>query len=209
MVYLLLVINPLSVYASSVADTGTSDSSDPDPSESDPDPSESDPDPSESDPDPSESDPDPSESDPGPSITISRSDPSDPDPSDPDPSDSVSSDESDPSDDSNSDVYGQSDELVERYISIIPSTDPSAIAQFSPNVLWIAQGTEVNWVNNHDIQHAIHVLDNTAPFGSPILMGSKNMDSFGDSYQLTFDKIGNYAFYCSIHPTMSGTVYVR
>ena len=216
MVYLLVMIDPQSIYASSVADTGTSEESvESDTSVSDSGPSDT----SESDSGSSESESDSgpsdtSESDSGSSDTSesdSGSSESDSGPSDTSESDSDISNTLTivPSNQGSSDDSSQIDELVKRYISILPSADPSTVAQFSPNVLRIAQGTEVNWVNNDDIHHAIHVMDNTASSQNALIMGSKYVQPFGDSFQLSFDKIGDYEYRCLIHPTMSGTIYVR
>ncbi len=71
---------------------------------------------------------------------------------------------------------------------------------FSPQVLTVAPGTKVTWVNNDDIPHT--VVSTTDVFKS------KALDT-DDKFSFTFDKAGTYDYFCSIHPKMTGKVVVR
>jgi plastocyanin len=71
---------------------------------------------------------------------------------------------------------------------------------FSPQVLTVAPGTKVTWVNNDDIPHT--VVSTTDVFKS------KALDT-DDKFSFTFDKAGSYDYFCSIHPKMTGKVIVK
>lgn len=70
---------------------------------------------------------------------------------------------------------------------------------FNPATLNVKVGTTVKWVNMDSTTH--QVVSNTGVFNSGVL---KN----GQSYTYTFNKTGTYPYYCSIHPSMKGTIVV-
>ena len=65
---------------------------------------------------------------------------------------------------------------------------------FMPQVITVAPGTTVTWVNNDDIPHT--VVSTTDVFKS------KALDT-DDKFSFTFDKPGTYDYNCSIHPKMT------
>ena len=67
----------------------------------------------------------------------------------------------------------------------------------------------MNWVNNDNNRHFINILSNPTSGDNSILLGSKDLEPFGDSYELTFDKSGNYYYYDSSNPAMSGRIKVN
>jgi Icc protein len=72
---------------------------------------------------------------------------------------------------------------------------------FTPRELSIAAGDSVTWRNHDDVPHQIvSVGKQFAP--------SSVLDT-GQQYKLSLEKPGRYAYFCSIHPTMTGTVVVR
>jgi len=73
---------------------------------------------------------------------------------------------------------------------------------FTPPVLTVAAGTRVTWTNHDDIPHTVVSRETPAAKRSPVL-------DTGDSYSLTFDKRGNYGFFCSLHPHMQSQVVVQ
>ncbi len=73
---------------------------------------------------------------------------------------------------------------------------------FSPSVLTVPAGTTVTWTNRDDIPHLIVGRDDPAALRSPPL-------DTGDHYSTVFTRPGTYAYFCSIHPHMQGTVVVR
>jgi plastocyanin len=70
---------------------------------------------------------------------------------------------------------------------------------FSPQNVTVAVGTTVTFLNDDDMVHTI-VAEN----GS---FRSKALDT-GDKYSFTFDKAGDYAFVCGLHPFMHGKIAV-
>ena len=70
---------------------------------------------------------------------------------------------------------------------------------FNPQRLTVKAGTTVRWTNKDDIPHAV------AAAGK--LFKSKALDT-DDSYAFTFTTPGNYEYFCSLHPHMTGTVVV-
>jgi len=72
---------------------------------------------------------------------------------------------------------------------------------FTPRTLTVPAGTKVVWVNEDDEPHRI------ASEGGQFA-ASHALDT-NDSYAVTFSKPGTYAYYCSIHPKMVGTVIVK
>jgi len=73
---------------------------------------------------------------------------------------------------------------------------------FGPADLKIAAGTTVTWVNHDDIPHTVVSTD------EPKLFKSKVLDT-DEKFSFTFSKAGTYAYFCSIHPKMTGKVIVQ
>jgi 3',5'-cyclic-AMP phosphodiesterase len=72
---------------------------------------------------------------------------------------------------------------------------------FSPRELSIAAGGAVTWRNHDDVPHQIVSVGKQ-------FTPSSVLDT-GQQYRHTFDAPGRYAYFCSLHPTMTGTVVVR
>jgi plastocyanin len=71
---------------------------------------------------------------------------------------------------------------------------------FSPASVTVKPGTTVTWVNGDDIPHTVRAVDGS--------FKSKVLDS-DDRFAFTFSKAGEYAYFCSLHPHMTGKVIVR
>ena len=71
---------------------------------------------------------------------------------------------------------------------------------FTQQALTVRPGTTVTWVNDDDIPHA--VVSKTLVFKSKVL------DS-GDRFSFTFAKAGQFGYFCSLHPHMTGTIIVK
>jgi plastocyanin len=70
---------------------------------------------------------------------------------------------------------------------------------FTPTQLTIKVGTTVTWKNQDDIPHTIV---------SAGKFRSKALDT-DDSYSFTFTAAGDYTYFCSLHPHMTGTIKVE
>lgn len=71
---------------------------------------------------------------------------------------------------------------------------------FQPAVLTVPKGATVTWVNGDDIPHTVVATDQS--------FKSKVMDSDG-RFSFTFAKPGTYAYFCSLHPHMTGKIVVQ
>jgi predicted lipoprotein with Yx(FWY)xxD motif/plastocyanin len=70
---------------------------------------------------------------------------------------------------------------------------------FTPGTLTVPVGTTVTWTNTGGAPHTVTADDGS--FASATLAA-------GDTFSQTFDTAGTYAYHCSIHTQMVGTVVV-
>jgi len=73
---------------------------------------------------------------------------------------------------------------------------------FGPVALTVPVGTTVTWTNRDDIPH------NTVSTDDPKTFKSKALDT-DEKFSFTFSKPGTYAYFCSIHPKMTGKIIVQ
>ena len=90
-------------------------------------------------------------------------------------------------------------------IASAASTTPSAAVQidnftFKAPTLTVKPGTTVTWTNRDDIPHTVVSKDG--------VFKSKVLDT-GDQFSFTFAKPGQFGYYCSLHPHMTGTIVVK
>lgn len=71
---------------------------------------------------------------------------------------------------------------------------------FAPPALSTTVGTKLTWTNAGPSNHTVTANDGSFDSGTIQLNGS---------FSFTPTKAGTYAYHCSIHPTMSGTLVVR
>jgi plastocyanin len=71
---------------------------------------------------------------------------------------------------------------------------------FKNPVVTVKPGTTVTWTNADDIPHTVVSKDG--------LFRSKVLDS-GDRFSFTLAKPGQFGYFCSIHPHMTGMVIVK
>lgn len=71
---------------------------------------------------------------------------------------------------------------------------------FTPREITVATGTTVTWVNHDDVPHTV--------VGTNQKFRSKALDS-DDQFSFTFNDTGTYAYFCSVHPMMTGRVIVK
>jgi amicyanin len=72
---------------------------------------------------------------------------------------------------------------------------------FTPPKLTVKAGTTVTWTNKDDIPHGIASANNA-------FAKSQALDT-DESYSFTFTTPGAYAYFCYVHPHMTGTVVVE
>ena len=84
------------------------------------------------------------------------------------------------------------------------SGDEITIQQFAfhPATMTVAKGTRVTWINRDETPHTLIAAGQPAPFRSGAL-------DTGDKFDFTFDKPGNYKYFCTLHPQMVGTIIVK
>src|SRR5260221_4254421 len=71
---------------------------------------------------------------------------------------------------------------------------------FAPADLTITPGTTVTWVNDDDIPHAVVETEKT--------FRSKALDT-DDRFSFTFTTPGEFSYFCSLHPHMTGKITVK
>jgi plastocyanin len=71
---------------------------------------------------------------------------------------------------------------------------------FKNPVVTVKPGTTVTWTNGDDIPHT--VVSKTGAFKSKVL-------DTGDRFSFTFAKPGQFGYFCSLHPHMTGTIIVK
>ena len=72
--------------------------------------------------------------------------------------------------------------------------------KFEPPTLEVAAGTEVTWVNRDEEIHALVADDGS--FHSKAIDGD-------ETFSQVFATPGTYAYRCSLHPHMTGTIVVH
>jgi plastocyanin len=71
---------------------------------------------------------------------------------------------------------------------------------FNPATLTISPGTKVTWINHDDVPHT--ATSSAKVFASPAL-------DTGGHFSFTFEHPGEYAYFCAVHPHMTGKVIVK
>ena len=70
---------------------------------------------------------------------------------------------------------------------------------FTPAELTVKPGTTVTFENRDDIPHLVVAVDGK--------YRSKALDT-NDKFSVVFDKLGEYAYFCGLHPHMKGKIIV-
>ena len=71
---------------------------------------------------------------------------------------------------------------------------------FTPKEITVAPGTTIVWTNHDETPHTIAAGDKS--------FASKGLDT-GDTFERAFDKEGDYAYLCTVHPFMTGVVHAK
>ena len=90
-----------------------------------------------------------------------------------------------------------------------PATQPNGSTtvkidnfRFDPEVVTVAVGATVTWINRDDVPHTV-----TAS-AKPRAFASEALDT-DDQFSHTFARPGTYAYFCAVHPHMTGRVIVK
>jgi len=89
-----------------------------------------------------------------------------------------------------------------------PTTDPPVTANavsissmsFGPTSITSTAGATITWTNNDNVAHTVTADDASFDSGSI---------SPGGKYTRTFATAGTYAYHCTFHASMSGTVVIK
>ena len=72
---------------------------------------------------------------------------------------------------------------------------------FEPVALDVTAGSTVVWTNEDSTLHTVTPTDDPTGFGG-------GLDGSGTVVEAVFDEPGTYEYFCSIHPSMTGTINV-
>ena len=89
---------------------------------------------------------------------------------------------------------------------VMITTDSSGTFTFSPATITIKAGTTVTWKNVTSVAHTVTSDDGGKAFDS----GTSNpVAAQTGTFTFTFKTPGTFAYHCSFHPFMKGTVIVQ
>jgi plastocyanin len=71
---------------------------------------------------------------------------------------------------------------------------------FNPQQITVKSGTTVTWTNGDDIPHTVT---------SKTMVFKSNALDTGDKFSFTFTTPGTYAYFCALHPHMTGSIVVE
>jgi plastocyanin len=101
-------------------------------------------------------------------------------------------------------VTGRTDTMTQAAATPGPTNAPIAVTitnfAFSPQKVTIPVGGSVTWTNKDDVAHTATASDSSFDSG--------NLAN-GQSYTHVFTKAGKFAYICTYHPNMTGTVIVQ
>ena len=73
---------------------------------------------------------------------------------------------------------------------------------FEPGQITVAPGTRVRWINRDETPHTV------TSQGAPKTLSSPGLD-VDDAFDHVFASEGDFAYFCTVHPMMTGVVHVR
>src|SRR5215207_1956496 len=85
-----------------------------------------------------------------------------------------------------------------RVVSIIGNSGSNS---YNPNPIEIEVGDTVTWINNDSSPHTVTTSSSNSNFDSDVLRR-------GETFSFTFDREGEYPYFCTLHPSMVGTIVV-
>ena len=91
-----------------------------------------------------------------------------------------------------------------RLVSIVGNSGSNS---YNPNPIEIKVGDTVTWINNDSSPHTV-----TSSSSSSSSSEDSNFDSDvlrrDETFSFTFDREGEYSYFCTLHPSMTGTIIV-
>lgn len=73
---------------------------------------------------------------------------------------------------------------------------------YSPKKIRVKKGTTVTWTNESNTKHDVTPTEESADFQASELLDK------GESYEVTFNTVGTFNYFCSPHPFMKASVEV-
>jgi plastocyanin len=89
-------------------------------------------------------------------------------------------------------------------VSIVQGAVSKTTDAYDPNPVQVKAGDMVTWTNNDSTPHTATSGSNAKPDGT---FDSSTLVQ-GKSFSFTFEKAGEYPYFCTLHPNMAGTVSV-
>ncbi|HTA64451.1 MAG TPA: cupredoxin family copper-binding protein [Xanthomonadaceae bacterium] len=71
---------------------------------------------------------------------------------------------------------------------------------FAPKEITVTPGTTIVWTNHDQTPHMVVARDKS--------FASQGLDT-DDTYRFTFTKAGDFSYFCTMHPFMTGIVHVH
>jgi plastocyanin len=108
----------------------------------------------------------------------------------------------DPSPSMTTEMHMQAPDTTAPAASPVTGTTQVSIQNFAfaPAALRVPVGAAITWTNEDDVPHTVTAQDKA--------FTSDALDT-GASYSHTFTTPGVYAYYCAIHPVMTGQIIVQ
>ena len=72
-------------------------------------------------------------------------------------------------------------------------------SMYHPMMVRVPRGTTVTWTNDDSVAHSVTFRNKMADSG---------LFQEGQTFRYTFQTAGTYQYYCTVHPSMHGTVIV-
>jgi plastocyanin len=98
--------------------------------------------------------------------------------------------------------YGMTGNTGVTGVKAVPGTNEVFIQDmtFNPGTITVAANTTIKWTNKDGVAHT--VTSTTGLFDSGTI-------SANGTYTFTFAAAGTFPYYCTVHPSMTGTVKVN
>lgn len=88
-------------------------------------------------------------------------------------------------------------------VSIVGNSDSNS---YNPNPIEIKVGDTVTWINDDSSPHTVTSSSSNDDSSSSTF--DSNVLRRGETFSFKFDKEGQYSYFCTLHPSMAGTVIV-